>query len=55
MELVAVIQIALQPAWYELESYERERLRRDLFQHLGADNSVRFRWFDADAWTGSGA
>jgi hypothetical protein len=54
VRLVAVIQISLSPAWFELDVPKRDGLRRDLWATLASHTNIEFRWYDADPWTGGG-
>ncbi|MBT9585840.1 hypothetical protein IV102_21035 [bacterium] len=52
MELVAVVQVSLEPEWFRLDLPERKKWQRDLLQAITASEEVSCSWFDAEAWTG---
>lgn len=53
MELVAVVQLSLEPDWFHLPFEERQNLRREVFHILNSNEQIRCRWFDSEPWTGT--
>ena len=49
---VAVIEWQVQANWFELDSRTRRDYTRQIFEIILRYPTVRFRWFDAEAWTG---
>lgn len=49
---VAVIEWQVQPRWFELDPRTRLDYTRQLHEIINRYPSLRFRWFDAEAWTG---
>lgn len=52
MELVAVVQLTMEPDWFRLEFEQRQALRRQLFEKIFSSEDVECRWFDSEPWTG---
>lgn len=42
----------MHPAWFELDARTRRDFGQQLDELVARHTSVRFRWFDAEAWTG---
>ena len=51
-QFVAVIEWQIQTKWFELDSRTRLDYARQLRDIVAKFPKVRFRWFDAEAWTG---
>lgn len=52
MQMVAVIQLALEPDWYRLEQSQRVLYRSELARIVTSRPEVNCRWFDSEPWTG---
>ena len=52
MRFVAVIEWQVQPRWFELDPRTRLDYTRQMHEIIGRYPDLRFRWFDAEAWTG---
>jgi hypothetical protein len=52
VKLIAVVQVAWEPEWYNLEINNRVRFRGQLAQVLKSSPDVQCRWFDSEPWTG---
>jgi hypothetical protein len=51
-KFTAMIEWQVQATWFELDSRTRLDFTRQMQEIISGYPTVRFRWFDAEAWTG---
>ena len=52
MKMVSIIQLFLEPEWFQLDQQKRILFRGQIAQILDSHPELNCRWFDSEPWNG---